>query len=138
MEMRLIILLLLIGLSGQAQHLIGYKTNEIIEYFESQDDKKPSEKDPIHGKTAGDIPYIIFLNSVGNSTYYIDTEDKCFLYVSTYNDYKHLNYVVELMNKNFIEMGENKWMHYDKSGTYDLTLMRQDEFFFVVWSTHKP
>tara|TARA_R110000868_G_scaffold37331_1_gene132217 strand:- start:385 stop:801 length:417 start_codon:yes stop_codon:yes gene_type:complete len=137
MKSKLLVLLILIGLSGQAQHLIGYKTSEIIEYFASQDDKKPSEKEPNYGKTSSEIPYIFFITSLGSLTYYISTEDKCFLYVSTYNDYKNLNYVVELMNKNFIEMGENKWMHYDKSGTYDLTLMREDEFFSVVWSTHK-
>lgn len=138
MKTKLVVLLLLIGLSGQAQNLIGYKTNDIIEYYESQQDKKSSEKEPHYGKTKDGIPYVYFTKSIGHSTYYLDSDGVCIVYSTIYTDYSNLNYVVELMNKNFVPMGDNKWMHYDKRGTYDLELIREEEFFAIVWTIHKP
>jgi hypothetical protein len=132
------LLLLFIGLSipAFAQFPLGSSKNDIKAYF-AQNVPYSSLQEY---KTADGNNALCFTKTrvIGDYTFYFDADDKCTLYVVTY-DKNDLNNTEHRFDSKFCRLSETKWE--SEEGVYDVSLLPPDKganYFSVVYKPTSP
>jgi len=121
--------------TGTSQNLINSSKREIYEYLNKKGIKNSAIES---GKREEDgMPWIAFSDETAKNVYFFDSRSICIYYRRVY-PIIFFDATIKFINKNYKLIGDSLWQDSSKTGSFVLSIVKQDKIFMLDESPAKP